>query len=319
MSGWAVWGLAVVATLVVCVLVPWAAMRMFAPALRSGPLVRNYRGREVSPGLGVVWVFWIGGMVLLLVGIIAEDALGILPGSLGSSVSGDDALLQLTFVGYAFAALMAIPAFVFGMIDDALGGGAEKGFGGHIRELARGRLSTGGLKMVGIGIAAAFVALVIGAGLGKGWPHAVFSFLLVPLAANFVNLTDLRPLRALKVYASLAILVAVTVPIIWWDAGIAAGVSAIVVLIVALGPVAAIWRYDAREQGMLGDAGANPAGAVAGVMMAIWWPTWAVAVAAGVLLALNLASERISFSSVIERNRALSWADGLGRTAGAGE
>ncbi len=94
-------------------------------------------------------------------------------------------------------------------------------------------------------------------------------------------------------------------PILWMERAAASGLAAMVVLIITLGPVAAVWGYDAREQGMLGDAGANPAGAVAGVMIALWWPTWAVGVAAAVLLVLNLASERVSFSTVIEGNRAL--------------
>jgi len=37
-------------------------------------------------------------------------------------------------------------------------------------------------------------------------------------------------------------------------------------LIVLLGPVAAVWRYDLGERAMLGDAGANAAGALAGMM-----------------------------------------------------
>jgi hypothetical protein len=293
-------------------------MRMLVPSLERGPRVENYHGEQVFLGLGIVWVFWIGGLVLLLLGIFVEDALSVMPESVGAVMSGEGELMQLVLVGYAFAALMAIPAFVFGMIDDAFGGGEQKGFRGHLRALAHGQLTTGGLKMAGIGIAAAFVALVIGAGMDRGWLHAGLSFLLIPLAANFVNLVDLRPLRALKTYSGLAVLVAVTVPLGWLDQSAEALTAAAVVLVITLGPVAAVWRYDAREQGMLGDAGANPAGAVAGVMMAMWWPTWAVGVAAALFFLLNMASERVSFSAVVESNRMLSWLDGLGRAQASG-
>ncbi len=61
-SAWTAWGLVAAATLVVCWLVPWLAMRMLVPSLESGPRVKNYRGVPVFPGLGIVWVFWIGGV-----------------------------------------------------------------------------------------------------------------------------------------------------------------------------------------------------------------------------------------------------------------
>ena len=319
MSSWTVWALVATATLAVCWLIPWLAMRALVPSLESGPRVENYRGAPVFPGLGIVWVFWIGGFVLLLVGVIVEDALSILPEPIGSLMSDEDELMQLVLIGYAFGALMAIPTFVFGLIDDVYGGAEHKGFRGHIKALLHGRLTTGGLKMAGIGIASAFVSLVIGAGVGTGGVRVALSFLVIPLAANFVNLVDLRPLRALKVYSAIVILVAATVPMLWMQRAAAAGLAAAVVLIITLGPVAAVWGYDAREQGMLGDAGANPAGAVAGVMIALWWPTWAVCAAVVVLLVLNLASERVSFSSVIEGNRALSWLDRSGRSAPSGK
>ena len=157
------------------------------------------------------------------------------------------------------------------------------------------------------------MGLVISFQVEGGWAHAVLSALVIALAANFLNLVDLRPLRALKTYSAIVVLVAATIPFLWMDVFAEASVAAAVVLVTVLGPVASVWRYDARELGMLGDAGSNPAGAVAGVMIAIWWPTWAVGLAAGVLLALNLASERFSFSAAIERSRVLSWLDRLGR------
>jgi hypothetical protein len=74
-----------------------------------------------------------------------------------------------------------------------------------------------------------------------------------------------------------------------------------------------VWRYDLGEQGMLGDAGANPAGAVVGLLLLKVLAPWAILTGAVLMIALNLASERVSFSRVIEGNRLLAWADRLGR------
>jgi uncharacterized membrane protein len=84
-----------------------------------------------------------------------------------------------------------------------------------------------------------------------------------------------------------------------WSAGLA-------------GAALAALPFDLREQGMLGDAGANALGAVVGTMV-LAGPMWLVWAAAGVLLALQLASERVSFTRVIESNRVLRAADRLGR------
>jgi len=73
------------------------------------------------------------------------------------------------------------------------------------------------------------------------------------------------------------------------------------------------------ERGMLGDAGANAMGALAGYLLAVSLPLWGLAVSAAVLLALNVASEKISFSKVIASFGPLRWIDGLGRSHEDGE
>jgi hypothetical protein len=67
---------------------------------------------------------------------------------------------------------------------------------------------------------------------------------------------------------------------------------------------------------MLGDMGANAAGALAGWLLASVLPPWGLALAAAVVVALTLASERVSFSAVIERTDALRALDRLGRADG---
>ena len=64
---------------------------------------------------------------------------------------------------------------------------------------------------------------------------------------------------------------------------------------------------------MLGDSGANAAGALLGVAWAARLPRPARLLALAGVTALTLASERVSFTAVIERTPALRALDQLGR------
>jgi UDP-N-acetylmuramyl pentapeptide phosphotransferase/UDP-N-acetylglucosamine-1-phosphate transferase len=205
--------------------------------------------------------------------------------------------------------VLVLGAFAFGFADDVFGTGADRGFGGHLRALSHGRLTTGGLKLLGIGLLAAFlVGSQVPIDSAPGVWQWILSVMAIALTANLVNLTDLRPGRALKVYSLLAVVCALYV-LLQVDVP-----TATQLLIVLLGPVVAVWRFDLGERAMLGDAGANAAGALIGwVAAAYLQETWQLVAYVAVVLALNLASERVSFSRVIEGNRALSWLDGLGR------
>ncbi len=86
-----------------------------------------------------------------------------------------------------------------------------------------------------------------------------------------------------------------------WSAGLA-------------GAAGAALPLDLHERGMLGDAGANAIGAVVGVLL-VTGPAWLIWALAVVLLVLQAASERVSFSRVIEGNRWLRAADRFGRSA----
>jgi len=123
--------------------------------------------------------------------------------------------------------------------------------------------------------------------------RAAVSAFVVAGVANLLNLLDLRPGRALKV----ALLCAL--PVSW----------------VVLGTAFGLLPWDLRERVMLGDGGANSLGAALGVALATVLPLLALAAVAAVVVALTLASERVSFTRVIERTPPLRWADRLGRVA----
>ncbi len=90
-------------------------------------------------------------------------------------------------------------------------------------------------------------------------------------------------------------------------------VDVVVLALFVFGPVIAVWGHDLGERGMLGDAGANPMGAVAGMLIVIGLPLWGLVAYFALMLGLSLTSERVSFSRVIEQNATLRWLDGLGR------
>lgn len=310
MTDWTAELIRFIAALIAGWMLPALGMRMLVPTLEeSGVRVRNFRGAEVFLGLGTVWVFW----VLAVVGLNALALSGVfLSGQLAAPV--------------VFQAVpIVVAAFVFGLIDDVFGGSSEKGFGGHVRALLHGRLTTGGLKLLGIGVVSLGMALWLEIsragepGSTPTWRIAlavVAATGIIALSANLVNLMDLRPARALKSYGALCVVVAsiavlraiqLEFPV---GASVAEGAELLVLMI---GPMAAVWKWDAGERGMLGDAGANAAGGLAGFMLAAVLPLWGQVVAAAVLLGANLMSERISFSAVISGNRALAWIDGIGR------
>ncbi|HET9556294.1 MAG TPA: hypothetical protein VFS70_04085, partial [Actinomycetota bacterium] len=177
--------------------------------------------------------------------------------------------------------------------------GASRGFRGHLRALAAGRLTGGGIKLLGGGLAGLLVASLATPG-DRPAGAVLLGGLVVASAANTANLLDLRPGRCAKVFLPLWVVGCLLDPGGGaWSAGLA-------------GAALAALPFDLREEGMLGDAGANALGAVVGTLF-LAGPMWLLWAAAAVLLALQLASERVSFSRVIEANRVLRAADRLGR------
>lgn len=305
MSDTAAYAISIAVLLVGAVIVPWLAMRAMMPVIESSGrgLAENYRGRRVVVGLGLVWVVW--AVALLTLGL--GDAL------YAQLFSAEGVPIFIDFPLDELPLLLVVGAMALGMIDDFLGSAAEKGFRGHLAALAHGRLTTGALKLFGVGLLAAFATapdvLSVEAPLWAIVGVWVLETLAIGLTANVINLVDLRPGRALKVYSALVVAgcVAIGFTSEWWVVPFVA--------LICLGPVVAVWRFDVGERGMLGDAGANAAGVLAGWVLVnafagVWWAVGTYVVA---VLALNVASERVSFSRIIDTVPVLRWLDGMGR------
>ncbi|GGL20260.1 hypothetical protein [Mangrovihabitans endophyticus] len=210
----------------------------------------------------------------------------------------------------AAAALVAgAGAGLTGFYDDVVGARPQqrtaKGFRGHLGALRAGRVTSGLVKIAGVGAAglAASALLSPGAARRASRAAALADVLLgagvIAGAANLVNLLDLRPGRALKAAAVVGAPLAV---------GRGGGTSA-----GALGVGAELLPADLGEDIMLGDAGANALGALLGVAFVARTGPAGRAVALSVLAALTAASEKVSFTRVIQDTPWLRALDELGR------
>jgi hypothetical protein len=224
-------------------------------------------------------------------------AIGGVAGALAAGGSSRDRLA---------AALAGAGAGAFGSYDDLAGSGSSRGFRGHLTALARGELTTGAVKIAGIGATGLAAALVAGrqdaARSGRAGASAdlIINAGLIAGGANLLNLFDLRPGRAAKVAVVAGGLLSLT----------RRGRS---VTAAPLAAAAALLDEDLGERSMLGDAGANALGAMLGTAAATSLSRPARLAALALVTGLTAASEVVSFTRVIERTGPLRRLDMLGR------
>jgi hypothetical protein len=206
------------------------------------------------------------------------------------------------------AVIASTGAAAFGGYDDLAGDRGASGFRGHLGALAHGDLTTGAVKLAGIG-ATAVAAALVAAGPDESRPARPADRLLcaglVAGGANLINLFDLRPGRAIKA----ALL---------GGGLLAAAPGGAVAAAPALATAAALLPEDLGEHAMLGDAGANALGALLGVAAATTLSRRGQVAALATVVGLTAASEFVSFTQVIERTAPLRWLDQLGRRPAAG-
>jgi len=203
----------------------------------------------------------------------------------------------------AAAVVAGLGAGAAGLYDDIVGNRPEqkrdKGFAGHIRALREGRLSAGLVKLIAIAGAGLFAGTLL-----KRKPiDSLLAAGVIAGTANLVNLLDLRPGRAIK--AGLAL------------GGTSLGGPGGAVAAGTVGAAAALLPEDLAERTMLGDAGANAMGALLGVTMAADSDRLAMLITLAGVVGLNAASERVSFTKVIESTPTLHQIDQWGRRPAA--
>lgn len=229
---------------------------------------------------------------------LAEGPIAVAALLAGTAV---DRLLERSGRRSVAVAVAGTGAGLVGAYDDLYGSTHAKGFRGHFRALRSGELTSGMIKILGVGASAAAAAILVQLSRSSCATPAcrvlsgVLDTALIAATANLVNLLDLRPGRAAKM-------------IIVLGSGLVGFGAA-----PAVGAAAGSLPTDLAGRSMLGDCGANALGAAVGTAaaQALPWQFRLLAVAA--VAALNLASERVSFTAVIERTALLRRLDQLGR------
>ena len=301
-------------TAVLAGLVAGAASAGALKLLRSAPPAgaatwdrTNHAGATVTLLEGPAWV--------------AGASAGVLAGSAvaGSLAAGAATAATAAAVPGAAAPLVAtIASGALGALDDLAGDSGSKGLKGHLGALARGEVTTGAVKVLGLGVTGLLTAALVdrprratGGSASGGTsvtsrtpsPSVVDTLVggaVVAGSANLLNLLDLRPGRALKATVIAGALLAT-------DRRSRASAGA------ALGAAAGLLAPDLAGESMLGDTGANSAGALLGTALLQRSGRGGRLAVLALLAGLTLASERVSFTAVIESTPGLRELDALGR------
>ncbi|HZK87080.1 MAG TPA: hypothetical protein VFC40_03870 [Syntrophomonas sp.] len=240
-----------------------------------GAVRKNYQGIDIPVSVGLT--FPLAMMVVLFVYVL----LGYEQNQYQGFMLG---LMSISFLGF---------------IDDMLGQRDTLGFRGHFGALFHGRLTTGGLKALGGG----FIAFFIAVSLGGTWWNVVLNTLIMALFTNMMNLLDLRPGRAVKGFLFFLLLIAIT------------ALAKVDYLLMAplLGAVLCYLPTDVRARAMMGDAGSNVLGFALGYYATTSLSLTARLTSLVFLIAIHLYTEKISLTHTIENNALLKAIDQLGR------
>lgn len=264
------------------------ALKMLRPVFAREIFTReNYRGKVLPTSVGLV----------IPIALLITEAVFALVASLSAD-------LEIRMDSYRLTTLvLAVVLGFLGVVDDLVGTSDIRGFRGHLNSLIHGQMTTGGLKLIGGGC----IAIVVCAPFvqpGTLAPlHVVRDGALVGLTTNLANLFDRAPGRVLKFSTIAFVLIGAVATYRSFLVGPAIVFAVSLILI----------SGDLKEQFMLGDTGANVLGGVIGFSLVIACPPWVRLVALVVVLGLNLAAERISFSEIINRFGPLRALDELGQ------
>ena len=273
-------GLALSAALAALVLSPW-----LRDMVATGLARENHRGRRAA---------FPSGAVLVACSLVALAPLAILD---------DRAGLDLLDPGLRQWIVYVIGVAMLGLLDDALGRGAEeatpRGWRGHARAVLGAQFSTGAVKAAGALALAAYVV----SGRGREGLDYVADLALLLLTTNLFNLLDLRPGRVEKAFALLLVGLCLGA----WTA------LPLELLGIFIGPVIVGAWFTLRERAMLGDTGSNLVGALAGISLLVTLSEPGRLVALAIVAALTVYGEFRSISKTIERVPPLRALDSVGR------
>ena len=202
----------------------------------------------------------------------------------------------------AAGVVASLGAGAFGVLDDLAGDASSKGLRGHLGALARGEVTTGAIKIVGLAATGLAASVLADRRTDRSLLTTLIGGAAIAGSANLANLFDLRPGRTLKVVS----LGAAPLLLPLGAHGAATGAA-------ALGAAAGTLPGDLRGESMLGDTGANAAGAMVGLALVERTGLRGRLVLLAVTAGLTVLSEKVSFSKVIEGSSVLRRIDSWGR------
>ena len=264
---------------------------LFKSMLVNGNVIRpNYKNEMIPVGMGIVFLPMI---------IINSIILGFVTLNNIWFVSSSNYNLNIVWLLCLALYIFSMMAMFFaGALDDLIGNRNVSGLKGHFKSLFKGKLTTGGFKALFGG----FVGLIISVCISKNIADIIVNTLVIALSTNLMNLFDLRPGRAIKVYLVIIIPIYITLT----------GYTKVFPLLI-LPNVLAYFNIDLKARGMMGDTGSNVLGISIGVLMALGYGikvrlAWLV-----FLILMHLITEKFSLTKIIEKNRVLKFIDNLGR------
>ncbi|GHF41197.1 hypothetical protein GCM10010218_23280 [Streptomyces mashuensis] len=165
-----------------------------------------------------------------------------------------------------------LAAAACGAYDDVVGArDPRRGFRAHLGALRQGELTTGAVKLVGVGAA----ALAAGVVLKERPADRLLAAVVIAGSAHAVNVLDVRPGRAGGAVLALG----------------AGGMARGPVAAACTGAAAAVLPDDVRQRTMLGDTGAHALGAGLGLAVVAANGRAGLLAHTAVLLAVALAEE----------------------------
>lgn len=266
-------GMFLLSTIITLIVTPF----IFEMLIKSKSLALNYKGEEIPVGMGLLFIL-VQSFIMFAATLYIVD------------------IDKNTVLSYMVC--MILIGFI-GMIDDFIGEIDTKGFKGHIKALFKGRLTTGGLKaLVGL-----ILAILFSVAISNNYLDMIVNVFLITLFTNIINLFDLRPGRANKVFILMSIILIIT----------AYAKNYNFIIYTALGVILVYIRYDLKAKSMMGDVGSNSLGITLGIFCVLSQTLTVKIIYLTILIVLHIISEFSSFSKIIKNNKILNYLDNIGR------
>jgi UDP-N-acetylmuramyl pentapeptide phosphotransferase/UDP-N-acetylglucosamine-1-phosphate transferase len=236
--------------------------------------IKNYKGDEIPQGIGI----------LLLMATMISSVFLLL-------TTNQSKLCFLYLFGLSVVGLG-------GMLDDLLGTQDVKGLRGHIHQLTKGRMTTGAIKIITTGVVSLFISI----SYWPEWMDVFINLLLMMLYTNTINLFDVRPGRAVKIFLLGNISLWIMGDYPWCF-----------ISFLLTGGLLAVFKGDLQCKYILGDVGSNILGFTLGFAFAVSVEGWIKIAIIVLLFILHIIAETSSISYMIEQSKWLSCFDQMGR------